>query len=286
MKSRSLIELVCICCLTYVSCTKENNLHFESDEKANDVPEVNIISDATTLNPEKVLSYGDSVFYISEKTNNIIYPVQQMGSGKYLAFPGGLEIDSLTGAIDIAESETGLRYRVMFVPEHSNDTLSVKIVLSGINFYDQIFNLSKGDSMAYAIYNASGIPFVQGQFGVGKSCKFDDGNGCTKQGFAVSGTEGHLNLAQSLRNGALPLKNGSVKETVYYYRMDDRSEKALNKLKVKLYVYNTVNDIPAYLWDIILKERTGTIIPALHASSGLRARTASPRPPCLIIVMN
>ena len=216
MKSRSLVELVCVCCLTFISCTKENNFHFESDEDANDISEVNITGDPTTINPEQILSYGDSVFYLSETTNNIIYPVQNMGNGKYLAFPGGLEIDSLTGAIDIAESETGLRYQVMFVPEHSQDTLKVKIVLSGINFYDQIFNLSNGDSMAYAIYNASGTPFIQGQYGVGKNCKFDDGNGCTKQGFAVSGTEGHLNLAQSLRNGALPLKNGAVRETVYY----------------------------------------------------------------------
>lgn len=229
--------------------------------------------------------YGDTIFYLSSNSSNIISPTHNLGEGRYVGFPGGIEIDSMNGDIDLMESETGLRYKIMFIPEGSTDTVVTKIVISGINFYDQIFNLSKGDSIAHSIYNASGIAFVPGQFGVGKNCSFDDGKLCNKQGCVVSYKDGHINLAQSLRNGAIETKNNSQKEFLYQYRMDDKSDKFLNSLKIKLYFYNTENDIPQYLWDIILKERQGTIVPALK-SVGLRGKTATPRPPCLIIVMN
>lgn len=286
MNLRSFIKYICISGALFISCQKEDS-HFSST--SDETIETTILNDGNNQGPNDFtpsLSYGDTIFYLSATSANIISPLNDMGKGKYICFPGGLEIDSLTGNINIAESEGGLRYKVMFVPENSTDTSMVKIVISGINFYDQIFNLSKGDSMANAIYNANGLPFATGRFGTGKNSIFDEGNGCNKQGFAVSTSNGHINLAQSIRNGALGNKNGAVKEIVYYYRMDDSSNKVLNKLKVKLYLYNTTQDIPSYLWDIILKERAGTIIPALNSSSGLRARRASPRPPCLIIVMN
>lgn len=233
------------------------------------------------------LSYGDTIFYLSATGTNIISPVNFTGFGKgeFKGFPGGLEIDSLTGAINISESETGLRYKVMFLPFKSKDTIITKIVLSGINFYDHIFHFSKGDTVANSIYNASGIAFVPGQFGVGTGCSFDDGGGCKAQGVIISNFDGSINLAQTLRAGAIPQLNNSVGEFLYNYKMDDKSGLATNHLKVKIYFYQTEHDIPSYLWDILLKERQGVIIPAL-ASSGFRAKTQTARPPCLIIVMN
>lgn len=235
-----------------------------------------------------VLSYGDTVFYLHSSGTNIIMPVNLLGKGEYIGFPKGIELDSLSGAINIAESETGLRYKIMFIPSGTRDTISTKIVLSGINFYDGIYNLSNGDSIANTIYNASGLPFEAGQFGIGKGCVFDDGNGCNKQGCNVSLENGRINLAKSLRDGAVLRKNDSQKEFLYYYRMDDHSDKALNKLKVKIYYYNTVADIPQYLWDIVLIDHAGTIIPGVKPIVGAMrgAATKKARPPCLIIVMN
>ncbi len=173
--------------------------------------------------------------------------------------------------------------------------IRTKIVISGINFYDRIYNLSKGDSIAPSIYNASGIPFFPGQFGSGKANVFDYGSGCNSQGCAVSLINGKINLAKSLRNGAIPRINDSQKEFTYYYRMDDQSDKAINRLKVKLYFYNTAADIPKYLWDILLIDHAGTIIPNIRQSGIMppastqttttEIATAKPRPPCLIIIM-
>ncbi len=225
------------------------------------------------------LSYGDSIFYLSTTGTNIISPKPMSKKGTFYGFPEGIELDSLNGNIDIADSETGLRYKIMFVPDGTKDTISTKIVLSGINFYDGIYHLSKGDTIAKPIYNANGQPYIPGLFGTGAANIFDDGNGCNTQGCAVSFANGSINLAQSLRNGAILRKNDDQKEFTCYYRMDDKSGKALNKLKVLLYYYDSVADIPQYLWDILLIDHAGTI---LRTANG--QKIAKPRPPCIVIV--
>jgi hypothetical protein len=234
-----------------------------------------------TPNSSLKLSYVDSIFYLKPGSSNIITPQPMNKPGQFLGFPDGIEIDDNTGAINIAQSESGLRYKIMFVPAGSGDTISTKIVISGINFYDRIYRLSQSDTIARAIYNANGQSYSPGFFGTGSNNSFDDDRGCNNQGCAVSLSNGSINLAQSIRNGAIPAINDAQKEFTYYYKMDDPSQKTLNKLKVKLYYYNTYADIPQYLWDIILIDHAGTIL-----RSGIAQRTARPRPPCVIIIAN
>lgn len=271
---------------TLISCQKDE---ISSSLKSGELSSAQSQSKTGSGTKSLSLSYGDTLFYLHPGGSNIIFPVNTLaGGGEYIGFPRGIELDSLTGAIDISRSETGLRYKIMYIIHGSSDTISTKITLSGINFYDGIYNLSKGDSIAPSIYNASGIPFVPGQFGIGKNCVFDDGNDCNKQGCNVSLVDGRINLAKSLRDGAVLRKNDSQKEFTYYYRMDDASDKALNHLKVKIYYYNSAADIPQYLWDIVLHDHAGTILPGVKPLYGSMrgAATARPRPPCLIIVMN
>jgi hypothetical protein len=47
----------------------------------------------------------------------IITPVNSPGTGKYLAWPIGMKIDSTTGAINVSKSESGLRYMIGFVKQ-------------------------------------------------------------------------------------------------------------------------------------------------------------------------
>lgn len=236
------------------------------------------------------LNYGDTIFYLQPTGNNIVTLKNFTKVGKFYAFPEGIEIDNNTGAIDLAASEMGLRYKIMFVPAGTRDTIKIKIVLAGINFYDGIYKLSLNDTIAHSIYNANSV-FVPGQVGAGLANTFDEGNGCNSQGCAVSLINGKINLAKSIRDGAIPKINDAQKEFTYYYRIDDRSGKSLNKFKVKLYYYNSVADIPQYLWDILLIDHAGTIIPAGFAQTQLdntialgTLGNAKPRPPCVIIV--
>jgi hypothetical protein len=229
------------------------------------------------------LSYGDSILYLSNTGSNIISPKPLNKKGVFIGFPKGIELDSANGNINLLESEMGLRYKIMFVPEGTKDTISTKVVLSGINFYDGIYNLSKGDTVAKPIYNANGLAYNPGLFGTGTNNVFDDGNGCNKEGCAVSFLNGSINLAQSLRNGAIASTHDAQKEFLYNYRMDDKSGKSVNKLKVKLYYYKSRADIPQYLWDILLTDHAGTILKS--SSTLLKAQaTARPRPPCIVIV--
>ncbi len=237
--------------------------------------------------PSNVLSYGDSIFYLRNTASNIVSPIPMNRAGKFIGFPKGIELDSITGKIDLTESETGLRYKIMFVPSGTTDTISTKIVLAGINFYDGIYRLSQGDSIAMPIYNAKGVPYTPGLFGTGTNNSFDDGNGCNNQGCAVSLTNGRINLAKSLRDGAISSTHDSQKEFTYYYKMDDASGRALNKLKVKLYYYANQASIPQYLWDIINIDHAGTILRGTQGRSNGPETTqaiAKPRPPCIIII--
>jgi hypothetical protein len=234
--------------------------------------------------PTATLSYGDSIFYLRNTASNIVSPLPMNRAGKFRGFPDGIELDSITGKIDLAESEMGLRYRIMFIPTGTTDTISTKIVLAGINFYDGIYRLSQGDSIAMPIYNAKGVPFTPGQFGTGLNNSFDEGNGCNSQGCAVSLTNGRINLAKSLRDGAISSSHDSQKEFTYFYKMDDASGKALNKLKVKLYYYQSRASIPQYLWDILLIDHAGTILRSGQNRGAEIQRVAKPRPPCIIIV--
>src|SRR5690349_16406328 len=60
-------------------------------------------------------SYGDSILYLkNQSVDNIVYPIEQR-TGQYFGFPDGIEIDQVTGAINVSKSESGLRYRVTYV---------------------------------------------------------------------------------------------------------------------------------------------------------------------------
>jgi len=224
------------------------------------------------------LSYGDTIFYVKPSTGEYKIRPTEVRPGEYIGFPDGIEIEEDNGEIDINDSESGLRYRITHIsPE--GDSTHTYIVISGLNFYDKIYNLSRNDTIAFPIYNANRQAYAPGLFGTGTNNVFDDGNWCNGQGCAVSLENGSINLVQSLRNGAITMTNDDQREFTYYYRMDDPSNKELNKMKLILYYYDSEADIPQYLWDILLIDHAGTIL----RTGGLQ-RLARPRPPCIIIV--
>jgi hypothetical protein len=232
------------------------------------------------------LNYGDSILYMKPTGNNIVYPLTHR-DGSYSGFPEGIEIDQASGAIYLNNSETGLRYRITHVSPNGDST-STMVVLSGITFTDHFFRLSQGDSIANPVYNASlfrTLPL--------NGSSFDEGNVANSGGCSVKTDNGKINLAESVRNGVFGNNPGNddKKEFEIRYRVNDGSGKSLNKLKVLLYWYNTMADVPQYLWDILNDRtsqgvflRTGNI-----ANTELAGRTeqlAKPRPPCIIIIAN
>lgn len=236
-------------------------------------------------------SYGDSILYLkNQATDYIVLPVGQK-TGQYFGFPDGIEIDQITGAINVSKSETGLRYRITYISPQG-DTSTTKVVISGINFLDKFHHLSQGDSVAFPVYNASldRILPVTGS-------NFDEGNNANSGGCVVKTVNGQINLAQTVRNGVFGStpQNDAHQEFDIYYRLNDNSDKSLNKIRVKVYYYDTINDVSQDLLqtlqdrendDVFLKRAVSTGTSGTLARTALAIKGAKPRPPCVIIIAN
>ncbi len=229
------------------------------------------------------LSYGDSILYLKASGNNIIYPTEQR-AGTYSGFPEGIEIDDNTGAIRLDNSETGLRYRITHT-DPDGKTTSTMVVISGITFTDHFFRLSQGDSIANPVYNASTARVLPVS-----GSNFDEGNVANGGGCAVKTDNGKINLSESIRNGVFGSNpaNDDQKEFEIKYRVNDGSGKSLNKLKVLLYWYNTMNDVPQYLWDILNARSSQGVFLRGNSTNNTEIieQVARPRPPCIIIIAN
>jgi hypothetical protein len=247
------------------------------------------------------LSYGDSVFYVKEgEDDNIILPHGTL-KGRFSGFPEGIELNELTGEINVDKSETGLRYRITFIPDSSpQDTATTVVLLSGISYLDKIYYMDQQQNTAHPVYDGrteNALPGTSGE------SVFDEGGGCNTEGVAVNVGDGSIDLAKTISNGVFgdQPKNGAQKEVELRYRISDKSNKALNKLKVKLYYFETANDITQ---DLVLemneRRNQGMFIglnplpPFLsvynHRQTGLMVSsngvlgTAKPRPPCIFLV--
>ncbi|MBL7729593.1 MAG: hypothetical protein JNM88_00325 [Chitinophagaceae bacterium] len=226
------------------------------------------------------LSYGDSILYMKPGGGSIVFPTTHR-DGQYSGFPDGIEIDDATGAIDLEKSETGLRYRITHTATDGTVTTTM-VVLSGITFRDHFYNLASGDSIALPVYNAENsrvLPL--------SGSTFDEGNVANGGGCSVRTDNGKINLKETIRNGVFgfPPRNDAQETFEIKYRINDASGKSLNKLKVLLYWYNTVADVPQYVWDI-LNDRTtqGVFLKGGDPATGRPGQVAKPRPPCVIIV--
>lgn len=243
---------------------------------------VSCTKDASPVDPAGPykLSYGDSILYMKPGSSSIVYPTSHR-EGQYSGFPDGIEIDETTGAINLDNSETGLRYRITHTATDGTITTTM-VVLSGITFKDHFYNLSTGDSVALPVYNADErrILPVSGS-------TFDEGNVANGGGCAVRTDNGKINLKETIRNGVFgsPPRNDAQQTFEIKYRLNDGSGKSLNKLKVLLYWYNTMADVPQYVWDI-LNDRTsqGVFLRNSNPLTGRPGQVAKPRPPCVIIV--
>lgn len=244
-------------------------------------------SDTTDDNTPYNLSYGDSIIYLRPSTGDyIVYPIVHR-KGEYTGFPEGIEIDEKTGAINVSKSETGLRYRITHTSPQGKVTTTM-VVLSGITFTDHFYRLATGDSVAHPVYNASPDRILPLNGSI-----FDEDNLANVSGCAVRTHDGKINLAESIRKGVFGSnpQNDDQKEIEIKYRINDESGKSQNKLKVLLYWYNTMADVPQYLWEILNERasqgvflRNGNM--ATINSTQQIEKVAKPRPPCVIIIAN
>ena len=237
------------------------------------------------------------MFYLNNQPSDYLVNPVDTKPGVFSGFPDGLDIDSKTGQINVTKSETGLRYRVSFVPEGTTDSFFTTLVISGINFLDGFYRLNTADSILKPIYNAGQANTIPG---INNGTIFDDGAGCNTAGCNVNTVLGSINLAQTVRNGvfgATPTNNDRH-EFDLNYRINDNSGKTLNTIRVKLYYFDSINDVTPEVYDII-SSREGSILGfkpkqvPFHelisvnsiGETGLLGKSLpQPRPPCIFIL--
>lgn len=240
-------------------------------------------------------SYGDSVIYPKTTAGDYIVKPVMDKAGEYEAFPEGIELNEKTGAINVSESETGLRYRITFTPADGSPAQTTVVLLAGINYLDKFYILANNDTTSKVVYN--GDPSKAVPVSVGKTV-FDIDLGCNKEGIAINVSNGTINLAQTIRNGFFGKHpdNESREEFELLYKIDDKSGQARQKLKIKLYYYNTMADVPDKYFEL-LEDREGTLLRSngtpfyakgelISGTSGALgiAKVERPRPPCIFII--
>lgn len=252
------------------------------------------------------LSYGDTLFYNHTQTADKIQNVVTSPSGtvKYKAIPGGMMIDSLTGRINISKSESGIRYKIFAFNSTGQALDSVKIVISGVDYADGIFDISATPNAydtSFPIYNARPgllLPCSQDDDDDENGCVFDetdldnDGNddiaGIIQDKLLVDKKEGTIDLEASYHAGIFGSSpaNGTVKDFLMYYRLNDASARALQKINIRVYYYKRRSDIPQSLLNELAQRNNQlqNVNARISYRAELTADSKPKRPPLLIIV--
>jgi len=228
--------------------------------------------------------YGDSIVYPQPASGDFyVYPQNNQGVlGTYLSWPDGLKINAGTGAINLTQSETGQRYSIAFVKSGTNDTCMSQLIVGGAAYMDSVYVLSESDTTSKPYFNAN--PYApspcQGSSGTGSGCQFDYNNYAHNQGIEIDQKTGFIDLKKTMKQspfGLLPL-NGTTVNTTIYYKLNDNSNYAPQKIQLKMIYYNRKSDIPISL----LANVTNSLINTLN--NLLISKGPSTRPPLIIIV--
>jgi hypothetical protein len=233
-------------------------------------------------------SYGDSIIYPQPTTGGqdyIVRPVNNPGPGKYLSWPIGMVIDSLTGAIDVTKSETGERYAIGFVKSGTTDTCLSNLIIGGDAYFDSVYVIANGQTQALPYFEANAtITSICSSSADG--CAFDITGSAASKKVVVNPVTGAIDLAKTLNGpggllstgafGLLPLDGATATATIYY-KLNDASNMAIQHIDVQFAYYGSKASINAGLLGGLLN-KVDNVINGL-----LIDNMVNPRPPLIII---
>jgi hypothetical protein len=311
--SRAGIAILFVTFLCVLACQKNN---ISTSESAFIASNDTLITD-TLINDTSVfdtLSYGDTIFSASIIGNERrIYPVIRPGKpGYFMASLPGLDIDSITGRINISRSESGLRYEVFYVSQAKTIIASTSITITGVDYQDRIYDLNSASpeqQFAVPIYNMSpGLPLPCAS-GI-SDCKFDETDlngdlipdiiGARNSKLVIDTASGVIDLKKTLDAGifgAPPLGNpaalnGRKKDVTIYYRLKDGNTRSLKKITIRLVYYQSRALIPESMQlEINNRNQRYVLQPGSSASSGddllaLAYYYSTPKRPPLIVIVS
>jgi hypothetical protein len=227
--------------------------------------------------------YGDTLIFPQPVSGqDIVMPVNSPGPGKYFAWPAGMTIDQNTGAIDLTQSQTGMRYAIGYVPAGTTDTCISTLIIAGAAYYDSIFVIGDGDTLARPYFNANAA--LVDICNTPGACSFDYDGQAAKKGVIVDTATGIIHLAATINGkgqlkglfGSVP-KNGSTAIVNITYRLNDGSHDAPQQIAVQFEYYDTQTAIaPGLISNMEAKSFNA-------ANDRLISLSGNPRPPVIII---
>ena len=263
------------------------------------------------------LSYGDSLFSASVVgSEKRIFPtIKPSQPGRFAASLPGLDLDSVTGRINISKSESGLRYEVYYLSPTNDLIASTSITIAGIDYQDRIYDLSSEapeDQFAMPVYNMTqGLPLPCSSSEGGAICKFDETDingdnipdylGANNSKLIIDTSTGVIDLKKSFAAGVfgpvLPgvnpaILNGRKKDVMIYYRIGDGNTRTLKKITVRLVYFQSRALIPESMQlEIESRNQRYLLEPGSASSAGddyfaslLYYYSTPKRPPLIVIV--
>ena len=218
--------------------------------------------------------YGDTLIYPQPPNGQdyIVSPVNNPGAGKYYSWPEGMVIDSITGAINVTRSETGLKFDIGFVKYGTTDTCLTRLTLAGASYTDSVYVLANNETKANPYYNANHLMTT-----APGGSHFDITKSAYNQLISVNNSTGIIDLKNSLKAfGLLPL-NGQTIQTTMYYTLNDGSNNALQQITVQFMYYYQKSQINSGLLNTILFKQLNIF------NDDLILKAGKVRPPLIII---
>ena len=307
IKTCAYLSLAIYSFVLYVACSK--TVHSDDKDNITNTPNPNdstintpptdstfdtnnlVVNSTTCANAP---NYGDSIVYLKPKKSGdfFVVPVNNNGvNGTYFSWPEGLKLNKNTGAINLSQSETGVRYNIAFIKKGTTDTCVSQLIVGGITYLDAVYDLKKNDTLAKPVFNAD--PFTSpvcdasddtdypDNNGNGNNkCVFDDdspGQRANDKKLRVRTKSGIINLRKSVEDGLFGKnpKNGDSKMVQIRYNLNDASRKANQKISVQLVYYENVSDIPSQMQKDIDGKRANMF--------NYKIIKGRPRPPFIII---
>ena len=229
-----------------------------------------------------LLIYGDTiVFPQPTASDDIIKPVNNPGAGKYFSWPVGMVLDQNTGAIDLTQSQTGMRYIMGFVPAGTKDTCLSTLIIGGAAYFDSVYVFADSQTMASPYFEAN--PYLPSPCANG-GCTFDVTGSAAAQKVIVNKTTGVIDLQKTLNGtgllggafGLLPVSGSSITTTIYY-KINYGSNNALQQIQVQLMYYDKKSLIGAGLLGGLINKVNNVF------SGNIISTSTNPRPPLVIM---
>ena len=230
--------------------------------------------------------YGDTLIFPQPTAgNDIVFPVNNPGPGKYFSWPVGMVLDQNTGAINMTQSQTGMRYIMGFVKAGTTDTCLSTVIIGGAAYYDSVYVFAAGATTASPYFEAN--PYLPSVC-AGGGCTFDVTGQAAAQKVVVDKNTGVIDLQKTLNGpgglagllggafGLLPV-NGQTLLTTITYKINYGSNNALQQIQVQLQYYDKKSLINIALVNGLLNALDNVL------SGNIITTTSNPRPPLVIM---